>query len=180
VLGRPALADPEIASATFKQHLDDLWSTSVPERRGWRRIVVDTMHEVVIMPATREDGTVDDYYVLLGAEYYDVWPTTTAFVIPKTWEEATPDSRWFPAFKACPPWFWLHWPYGFPVEYALNGSQQRQLVCFSGTAQYYMVDHNPEETAVWKQGDRTLSMTLSRLHEVLQQPWYAKPSGDEE
>jgi hypothetical protein len=180
VLGRPALADREIAAATFKKHLDEIWDTSVPRRRGWRRVPIDALHEVVFMPATRADGIVDDYYVLLGAEYYDFWPPTAAFVVPETWQEATSGSRWFPALASNPGWFALHTSAGFPEEYALNGSRQRQLVCFSGTAQYYMVDHAPPDTAVWKQGERTVSMTLSRLQEVLRQPYYAHPSRDAE
>lgn len=178
MLGRPALADPEIAASTFKKHLDDIWATSVPARRGWRRIPVDALHEVIVVPATRADGNVDDYYVLLGAEYYDFWPPTAAFVIPETWNEATAGSRWFPDIPNRPGWFALHGSHQFPEEYALNGSQQRQLVCFSGTAQYYMVDHAPPDSAVWKSSERTVSMTLSRLHEVLQQPHYARPSGN--
>lgn len=178
MLGRPALADPEIAAATFKKHLDGIWDTSVPGRRDWRRIPLEALHEVIVMPAVRADGTTDDYYVLLGAEYYDLWPPTAAFVVPKTWNEATPGSRWFPDIPNRPDWFALHSPYQFPEEYALNGSRQRQLVCFSGTAHYYMVGHAPPDSAVWKQGERTVSMTLSRLQEVLQPPYYAKPSGD--
>lgn len=178
VIARPALADPEIASKTFQTHLAELWGSPTPARRGWRRQRVDALHELITIHATRADETVDDYHVLLGAEYYDRWPPTAAFVNPETLEEALPGSRWLPAFAACPAWFQLHSGHPFPPEYAVNGAQHRQLLCFSGTAQYYMVDHNPEETAIWRPGERTVAMTLARLHELLQQPWYSQPSNE--
>lgn len=178
MIERPALSDPEIASATFSKHLHDLWATGRPDRLAWRRITCDPLHEVVVLPAERRDGTVDDYYVLLGAEYYDRWPPTAAFVLPDSWQEATQGSRWLPALTSAPGWFALHASYQFPEEYALDGVRTRQLLCFSGTAQYYMVDHTPPHSAVWRQGERTVAMTLTRLHEVLQPPYYEKPSGD--
>jgi hypothetical protein len=178
VIERPALADPEIAAATFAQHLSELWATGRPASKGWRRIQLDPLHEVVALPATRDDGTVDDYYVLLGAEYYDHWPPTVAFVVPESREEARAGSRWLPLIEGVG-WFALHHTAAFPSEYALNGSNQRQLVCFTGTAQYYMVDHAPPESAVWRQGERTVSMTLCRLQEVLNPPFYRGPSGSE-
>jgi hypothetical protein len=178
VIQRPALADAEIAAATFAKHLDELWAGGRPDKLGWRRIAVDKLHEVVVLPAQRDDGTIDEYYVLLGAEYYDSWPPTAAFVVRDSWVEAPPETRWLPTFKSAPGWFGFNPQCQFPAEYALNGSRTRQLICFTGTAQYYMVDHSPPETAIWRQGQRTVAMTLSRLADVLHQPYYAKPSGD--
>jgi hypothetical protein len=177
VIQRPALADPEVAAMLFKEHLDDLWSGGRPEKLGWRRTPVDALHEVVVLPAKRPDGTIDDYDILLGAEYYDRWPPTVAFVDPDTLAEARLGGRWFPELQVRPDWFALHDGFAFPAEYALNGSTARQLVCFTGTAQYYMVDHQPPETTIWTPGRHTVSMVLMRLHEVLKQPFYLKPSG---
>jgi hypothetical protein len=35
----PARPDPEIAAATFQQHLTRLWASGRPSRLGWERIV---------------------------------------------------------------------------------------------------------------------------------------------
>jgi hypothetical protein len=172
----PALADPEIAAATFQAHLDSLFARTRPQKLGWRRIDLDEMHVVVGLPATRPDGQRDDYYVRLGAEYYDEWPPTTAFVVPETWTEAAAESRWSPTIGPVP-WLALHHGYAYPPQYAVDGQQNRQLVCFSGTAEYYMVNHSPTETQQWKRGPRTLAMTLYRLQEVLSDHYIA-PSGD--
>jgi hypothetical protein len=178
VIERPALVDPKVAAKTFAAHMNELWASGRPDKLGWRRISIDPLHEVVLLPARREDGTVEDYYVQLGAEFYDRWPPTVAFVVPETWEEAPGNSRWFPMIEGVG-WFALHTGVAFPQEYAVNGEAARQLVCFTGSAQYYMVDHAPPESAIWRQGERTVSMTLSRLHEVLNPPFYKHPAGEE-
>ena len=178
MIQRPAPADPAIAEATFRKHLDELWATGRPARLGWERSAIDGLHELVGLPAERSDGTVDRYHVLLGAEYYDAAPPTAAFVERDTLKEAQPNSAAFPTFASVPPWFHLHAGYQFPPEFQANGSATRQLVCFTGTAQYYMVDHAPPEEAIWQQGRHTLAMTLNRLHEVLHQPYYRAPSDE--
>jgi hypothetical protein len=173
VIARPALADPDIGAATLNEHLDQLWATGRPEKLGWRRIPIDKLHTVVVMHGIRADKTVDEYYVLLGAEYYDAWPPTVAFVLPETWAEAKAGTRWLPAFNP-PGWFGLHPNHDFPDDY----KPRRQLVCFSGTAQYYMSDHNPTEAQAWRPGERTVAMTLTRL-ELLLTKHYIAPAGEE-
>jgi len=169
MLARPSPVDPEIASLTLQRHIAELWATGRPETLGWKLTPVDSLHVVVAIPAMRSDGTKDLYYVRLGGEYYDAHPPTTCFVQPPAWDVAPAGSQWFPRI-ANPPWFGLHAAYNFP-----DGSQ-RQLVCFTFTAEYYMVDHSPPATAVWRQGNHTLAATLNRLQEVLRPPHYQGPS----
>ena len=170
MLGRPTPADPEIAAATFEDHLGALWASGRPEKLGWGLRRLDPLSAVVELPAKRADGTIEPYHVRLGAEYYDAFPPTAAFVDPASLEDAAPGTRWLPSVNGLG-WFAIHPVYPFP-----DGAS-RQLVCFSFTAQYYMVDHSPPETAVWKQGRHTVAATLNRLAEVLLPPHYRGPSG---
>ena len=172
MLGTPVKADPEIAAVKFAADLEELWATGRPERLGWQRRALDHLHVAVTLPAKRQDASLDCYHVKLGGEYYDAFPPTAAFVVPETWEEAASSSRWFPAFASTPPWFGLHPSYGFPGE-----SAPRQLVCFTFTAEYYMVQHSPPESTVWQQGKHTVAAPQHRLAEVLQPPFYRGPSG---
>ena len=170
MLGRPTPADPEIAAATFEDDLTALWASGRPEKLGWGLRRPDSLDAVVELPATRADGTVEHYHVKLGAQYYDAFPPTAAFVDPERLEEAAHGTRWLPSINN-PPWFAIHPAYLFP-----DGTS-RQLVCFSFTAQYYMVSHMPPETAVWTQGRHTVAATINRLAEVLGSPYYQGPSG---
>jgi hypothetical protein len=179
VLAKPIKADPEIAAATFSQHLADFWETGRPEKLGMERIDVDSLHSAIAIPARRADGTIDIYYIMLGAEYYDAFPPTAIFVekpagetIQEQWIEAKSGTRFFPTMTP-PPWFGLHEKLAMPGYYP----EGRQLVCFTGTAEYYMVSHSPTEDTIWVQGRNTVARTLNRLHEVLQQPYYQRPSG---
>ena len=169
----PGLADKEIAAAIFKEHLDQLWASGRPQRLGWEQIAIvppDPVHAVIKLPAKRVSGEIDTYYVRLGAEYYDAAPPTVAFVQPDTWMQAVEPSRWFPKIEPKPSWFGLVAVHDFP------GGVKKQLVCFSFTAEYYMVEHSPTESQRWKQGRHTLSATLFRLAEVLAQPFYRGPT----
>jgi hypothetical protein len=170
VLARPTPADHEIAAFTFESHLENLWASARPAQEGWGLTKLDSLHVIVDLPGQRADGTVEPYYIKLGAEYYDAFPPTVAFVDPASREEAAQGTRWLPVITGTS-WFALHPTYTFP-----DGSS-RQLVCFSFTAQYYMVDHMPPETAVWRQERHTVAATINRLAEVLQPPYYQGPSG---
>lgn len=169
MLARPSPVDPEMASLTFLRDIDELWGSGRPEKLGWTLTRIDSLHVVVTIPARRAGGMSDLYYVRLGGEYYDSYPPTTSFVSPPTWELAAPGSLWLPRVPSHP-WFGLHAAYQFP-----DGTQ-RQLVCFTFTAEYYMVDHSPPQSSVWQQGYHTLAATLHRLHEVLNSPYYKGPS----
>lgn len=173
-----AKADPEVAAATFNQHLSAFWSTGRPQAFGMELINVDSLHFVIRLLAKQENGKTDRYFVLLGAEYYDSYPPTVMFVHPgdaDDWLEAKLGTIWYPTIKfppQPPPWFQLH------PAYQIEGySQPRQLVCFSFTAEYYMTNHNPTETQRWMQGRHTIAATLNRLQEVLSPPLYQGPSG---
>ena len=112
----------------------------------------------------------------MGATYYDYWPPTTAFVDPGSGKEATPGTRWWPRIEGAPDFGFT--VATFPADYLTRlGESRQQLVCFTATAQYYMVDHNPPEHTVWRQGRQTLARTLGRLHELLGPPYYKGPSG---
>ena len=142
-VNHPSLADAEIASATFRLHLDQLWAAGRPSRLGWGRIDLDPLHTIVALPAERSDGQRDWYFLRLGAEYYDAAPPTAAFVDPSDWTEVGDGNRWFPVLENLPPWIGLHGAYGYPS----GGS--RQLICCSVVAQFYMTDHSPKATEIW-------------------------------
>jgi hypothetical protein len=168
----PAPADREIAVKTFRSHLEQLWSTGRPKRLGWECIEVDPMHIVVKLPARRPDGQVDQYFFRLGAIYYDAAPPTVELVRldGEQWVHAENPSPWFPIIEPRPPWFGLHTHYQFP------GGKTRQLVCFSFAAEFYQTNHSPQESEMWRQGRHTLAATLYRLAEVLEPPYYQRPS----
>ena len=166
-----AKADPEVAAATLKEHLDRLWGTGRPERLGWARKNLDPLHWLVTLPALRPTGETDPYHFRLGAEYYDLAPPTVALVQPDGVSHAVGKTRWFPVLEALPSWFGLHEKAGFP------DGVQRQLVCFSMTAEYYMTNHNPKESEEWKQGQHNVAATLNRLAEILSPKYYRRPAG---
>jgi hypothetical protein len=163
-------ANQEIAAATFKDHLDRLWSTGRPTRLGWVRNDVDAIHTVVILPAKRPSGEVDSYHFRLGAEYYDAAPPTVALVEPDGVTHPPDKSRWFPVIESKPDWFGLHAQYSWP------DGQKRQLVCFTLSAEFYMTNHSPTESQEWKQGQHTVAATLYRLAEILSPKYYRRPA----
>jgi hypothetical protein len=178
LVAKLAKADPEVAAATFAEHLDAFWSTGRPQALGMERTKIDSLHSVVSLSAKRSIAKTDRYFVLLGAEYYDAYPPTVMFVQPiepDGWLEAKNRTVWYPTIKfppQPPPWFLLH-----SAQQIEGYSQPRQLVCFSFTAEYYMTNHNPTETQKWVQGRHTVAATLNRLQEVLLPPLYQEPSG---
>lgn len=166
----PPLADPEIAGATLREHLDSFWLSGRPTLLGWQMHFVDTLHAIVRLPAYRPSGAKDHYFFRLGAEYYDIAPPTVALVKPDGVTIAPEPSQWFPAIDPKPAWFGLHSAYGYP-----DGTS-RQLVCMSMAAEFYMTDHSPKESERWQQGRHTIAATLNRLATVLQPPFYKSPS----
>jgi hypothetical protein len=175
-MSAPQSADPEIAAATFDAHLRQFFARGRGRGAGWERIDVDALHAVVRIPAMRRHGTEDHYFLRLGAEYYDVWPPTVAFVLRKDsreWVEASPGSRWWPNQQDSPGFsFRLH------ANYRYADSSERQLVCFSHSFDYYLSGHSPSERERWRQGTHTVTATLSRMAQVLRPPNYLGPSGD--
>ncbi len=172
----PELIDPEVAAATFDTHLRDFFTSGRGRGEGWCRIDLDDLHTVVQLPAVRENGTVDCYFVRLGAEYYDVWPPTVA-VVRKTqtgeWVEAAEGTRWWPNQRNAPGFsFGLHPRYAYPDQ------SIRQLVCFSHSFDYYLSSHTANDPERWRHGTHTVSATLSRIAQALHAPNYIGPSGD--
>jgi hypothetical protein len=165
----PTPADPEIASATFIEHLDRLWATGRPERAGWLRWPWDPLHAIVRLPARRDCGAVDYYLLRLGATYYDAFPPTASFVSGDGATEARQGTSAYPSIAGAP-WFSLHDSYEYPDK------TRRQLVCISVTAEYYW-SHVPSADVRWEQGKHTVAATLNRLAELLAPPYYKGPSG---
>jgi len=171
VLPPPVKVDGEVAAEKFRRDLEWLGGDRA-RQLALQLIAQERMHAVVCIPAVQADGRRDDYYVRLGAEYYDKWPPTAAFVKPESLEIAAAGTRWLPSIQCQGiSWFGLHAPYNS------GGLYLPQLLCFTFTAEYYMVPHSPSEDSVWRQGYHTLAATLSRLSEVLQPPHYGGPSG---
>jgi hypothetical protein len=170
LLPYPVKVDEEVAAEKFKRDLEWL-SGDRALQLGLELVKQERMYALIKIPGVRADEQRDNYYVRLGAEYYDKWPPTAAFVKPDSWDLATQATRWLPSIQ-CQGinWFGLHAPY--PGNPSLP-----QLLCFTFTAEYYMVPHSPPEDSVWKQGHHTLTATLSRLAEVLRQPHYRGQSG---
>lgn len=166
-----ALSDPQIAAATFRDHLQRLWESGRPAKLGWARKDVDELHSVVTLPAVRKTGDIDHYHFRLGAEYYDLSPPTVALVQPDGFTHADGKSRWFPVLESLPPWFGLHEKFKWP-----NG-EEKQLVCFTLAAEYYMTDHSPKESEIWKKGEHTVAATLYRLAEILSPTHYRRSAG---
>ena len=171
----PSKVDREVAAETFADDLADFFTNGRGSQAGWERFDIDELHAVVRTPAIRADGTVDHYLVLLGAEYYPVWPVSVTFVRPDGdgWAEAADGTRWWPRQQNSPGFqFGLHPTYQYPDGTA------RQLVCFSHSFDYYISNHTPADGEAWDQRRHTLTATLTRLAAVLRAPNYQEPSGD--
>jgi hypothetical protein len=172
----PSPTDPEIAAATFATHLDDFFVHGRGRSAGWDRIRVDDLHVVVQIPGMRADGTVDPYFVMLGAEYYPVWPVSAAFVRrldDGAWEKVTEGSGWWPRQQNQP-----GFSFGLHAAYTYRDGAIGPLICFSFTLEYYLTDHSPTEDERWDQRRHTVTATLSRLGDILRAPNYQEPSGD--
>src|SRR4051794_35777911 len=91
--------DPEGAAMAFAADLERLSSSGRPERLGWTRIKIDDLTEIVQMPARTPNGSVDPYYVRLGAGHYGPHPVKVNFVEPGTWAIARDGSRWYPRLE---------------------------------------------------------------------------------
>lgn len=168
--------DPEIAAATFAAHLDDFFAHGRGRGAGWDRIPIDDLHTVVQIPGVRADGTVDPYFVLLGAEYYPIWPVSTAFVRRNgetTWEPVAGGSGWWPKQQNQP-----GFPFGLHSAYTYPDQSVAPLVCFSFTLEYYLSSHSPSDDERWDQRHHTVTATLTRLGDVLRAPNYQEPDGD--
>ncbi|BDI34043.1 hypothetical protein CCAX7_60940 [Capsulimonas corticalis] len=167
MLSEPTPVDPEVAAATFSRHLDAFWQGLRADRSDWELYRIDDLNVVIKLYAVRSDGVREDYYLKLGANFYDSWPPLAWFVKPNDWSQADPGSQWWPKLATTPTWFGLH------ASYPYRDGSQRPLLCFTHCAQYYQTNHAPEEHTVWKQGRHTLAMTVNRVAEILRPPYYA-------
>lgn len=175
-------ADPEIAAATMAAHLDDYWEGGRPAALDLERRRIDELRWVVTIPAHRANGTVDRYYLLVDATFYDLHPPVLRLVMPSDdesgstdggWPEAGPGTVYWPRFSTTdrPSWFQLH------EHYKFTDGTEGHLLCFSYSADYYRSGHNPSPTQVWRQGRHTVAASVNRMARVLEPPYYVAPSG---
>ena len=78
MLPSPVKVDEEIAAEKFKRDLDWLGGDRA-KQLGLKLAKQERMYAVVGIPGVRASAQQDDYYVRLGADYYDKWPPTAAF-----------------------------------------------------------------------------------------------------
>jgi hypothetical protein len=171
----PVKTDPEVAALTFAQHLDAFFASGRGTRPGWGREDLGPLTSVIRIPAVRENGAEDFYFVRLGAEYYPTWPTRTAFVAPLgdgAYEAAADGTRWWPRQSNQP-----GFPFGLHTNYQFADGHFEPLICFSYTFEYYVSNHSPAENERWDPARHTLAATLNRLGAVLTAPNYQEPSG---
>lgn len=180
----PAPVDPEIAAATFARDLGAFFDDERHRRDGWGLIAVDALTAVAVIPATRQSGAVDPFFVRMEAHWYDLYPPRLTFVEPvQGYPPAEPGSARYPVIVGSPLPHGAH-PGAPAIQFALHPTYQlttgetRQLLCFSHSFDYYVSGHGPSEAQRWTQGTHTLSASLSRLHIVLQAPSYVGPSSD--
>lgn len=177
----PTSADAEIAAAVLASHVARVSASAQARAHGWTFTQLDPLHVVVTVVGMRPTGEMDDYYVKLGAEFYDLHPPATSFVVPPhgdatTWCDARQSSRWFPQVEALP-WFAVHDRYQCKLPGNAAYASPRQLVCCSMTFEYYISDHAPTDGQRWQQGRHTLGATLNRIHDALNSANYKGPSG---
>lgn len=176
-------SDPEVAATTFAAHLERFFADPRHQVHGWGLIRVSELLAVAVLPAGAPGGGADPYFVRMDASWYDRYPPKIGFAEPVAgWPDAAYGSQHYPAIAGSPTpdgrsypgqptvQFALHPKYGFP------DGEQRELVCFSHSFDYYISGHAPTDEQRWVQGTHTLSATLTRLHTVLQAPSYLGPS----
>jgi len=160
----PEIADEEIASLKLARDIESLKKTSGPSRHGWEFRQVSNMHWIVRMFGTRKNGQRDEYWVKLGAEYYDAAGPTVLFVDPDG-KEVKGLSPWLPKLNPRPSWIAIHPDRNNKVHIG-------QLVCFSFNAFYEFTHSPPHEDLRWKQGVHTVAATLYSLQKALSQEHY--------
>jgi hypothetical protein len=173
----PAPADAEIAAAVFADDVARAEASDLAREHEWVFHRLDALHVVVRVRPVGPAADGSHYFVKLGAEYYNQYPPTTAFVCPPQdpgdqagWAPAPPGSRWLPAVGALP-WFAVH------AEYQYADRLKRQLVCCSMTFEYYVTGHAPTPGQRWQPGRHTLVATLTRIQDALDGPAYQGNAG---
>ncbi len=182
----PVRADPQVAAATFAAHLDRALTSPVGARSGWSVTWVSPLQAIVRMTATRQDGTKDEFYLRLRADWYDQWPPEGTFVVPPKvgqteWGLPSDQSRWLPKMvNRADGSFALHNRYTFTEEVKQQYPEvtHGQLVCCSMSFGYYISGHEPTPGQRWTQGRHQVTALLSRVQEMLLSPHYEGPAGD--
>jgi hypothetical protein len=175
----PALADPDIAAATFAAHLERALASEPAVRSGWTATIVSPLEAVIHLTARRLDGTTDLFHLRLRAQWYDQFPPQAEFVAPPrdpdpSWWNPSTESRWMPRINNG---VFPDGRFAFHPAYTF-GTEQRQLICCSMSFDYYISGHGPTEAQTWRQGRHTLVALLTRVQEALLPPAYEGPAGD--
>lgn len=171
----PTMVDPEVAALTFRRDLDRFWEGGRPDELAWKRRELDALTELIDVVGVTPDGSSHPLLVKLSANYYPVHPPQVLFVVPDDLSEAGEGSLWFPTAApdgdpSRPGWFGIHHTYEYP------GGIHRQLICYSHNLDYYLSNHSPTESEVWRQGTHTVAATLNRLAEILSPTYYRGPA----
>lgn len=177
-------ADPEVAAATFADDLDRAVASDAAARWGWSIADRSPLRAVIRMTAVRADGTADEYFVRLTADWYDQWPPEAVFVRPGAadgeWMLPTPGSRWLPTiqnFDDSSFAFHVAYPFSAEMKAAFPDQTQGQLICCSMSFGYYISSHVPTEGQRWTQGKHTVAALLHRVQRALTAPHYEGRSG---
>lgn len=160
----PIRQDEEIASLKLEQDIAIVAASDNCEYYRWSFNRLEKMYWIWGLFAERPDGTRDQYWVRLGAEYYDASGPTVYF--------CDPDgiifhgvSHWFPKLAQNPPWAALHPNYQ-------HKDHSGQLVCYSYNAIYELTHGAPAEHLRWQQGVHKVSAALNKLQHVLEPEYY--------
>jgi hypothetical protein len=169
LLSYPVAAEPEVAARTFADHLDHFFAGPRPLELGLKQRDISNLQTMIEVDGIREDGTHHPFFLLLGAQYYDRWPPTAAFVDPATLAQVDSRSIYWPTLKQQPSWAALH------NNYKFSDGSAGQMICITFTAEYYRTSHSPPKDAVWLPGRHTVAATITRVAELLRQPYYGQP-----
>lgn len=164
----PTLADPEIAAGKLERDIDAVRASSSSQYYAWKFLRQDSMHWLVGLVGKRPEGTQDEYWVRLGAEYYDEAGPTVLFCEPDG-QTFVGESRWLPRLHTNPLWFRVH-------AHFKHSNYDGQLICFSFNAYYELTHSPPKPTERWRQGEHTVSVAIFRLQETLGPEFYQCPS----
>lgn len=182
----PVRSDPEIAAATFADHLDRALASPAGARWGWKLAAATPLEAVVGLTGVRADGRSDQYYLRLRADWYDQWPPHAVFVRPDRdgssgWLLPGEQSRWMPRitnFADSSFAFHVSYPFGEEAKRDFPEETRGQLICCSMSFGYYISGHGPAEGQRWKQGQHTASALLARVQLALLPPHYEGTAGD--
>jgi hypothetical protein len=181
--GTPAPAEFGQARAALDRHLRIVLAGRSLSSVGWeqpdpltlyvpmRGFAVDTAASAYGFdpadPETIGDGPFtgappgDEYLLRLHFSHYPNWPASARFVNPTTRQFALADKCWLPSISGTNE-LAVHDNYGG------NGGQ---VICCSGTLEFYLINHGVEDKHRWRAGS-SFAITLNVLSRYLRPPTY--------